>query len=329
MYFIDRTKDNSLIYHDREPPIADLAPIEGSVMVKPVPIVDVSTEPTVRLDDFFAALVPYALQQRAREYAERRDALVRDEVQREEDAAGILRSSLESMGLPQAIDAREQPSGLPETVAAHAEEIRSQGGMATLREKHDALLSTAATNLAMLDEGDRLLAEEAADDQRMKERWGTDWSRTGSTALNGKLLAESQKYRDVLNRANASDIIVKERIAKNEPGIAKLSLSDADLLSQLPSSNTASSSASPSTSAATARLRSVLTQLNSVKIARSSALQEIRTAAAHDDITKALIAASSDCVYESFFSSRLQQLYAPLQVSLVCQPLVCTILTIF
>jgi programmed cell death 6-interacting protein len=107
-------KDNDLIYLDPIPTPANLTPVAPASMVKPT-LPPAVSGPLDALHDgtgglgrpFFQTLVPYAVHQAISVYTDRVESLIRAEVaSRVEELDAVAASSLQSLGLPGALQVR-------------------------------------------------------------------------------------------------------------------------------------------------------------------------------------------------------------------------------
>ena len=109
----------------------------------------------------FAKLVPFAVHLAASIYVEKRDKLVDNELIGELEALTTkLHDLLQSLNLPGSLQALEKPLGLPSGLVAHAEEVRSQDGLARIRRSIDDIAKLKANNVAMYQEAAEMLSSE-------------------------------------------------------------------------------------------------------------------------------------------------------------------------
>ena len=74
-------------------------------------------------------------------------------------------------------------------------------------------------------QADKMLDEEQASDDQLRQQFKERWTRTASRQLTESIRSEASKYRTIINNAINSDSVVKERYAKHIEGIKLLSLS--------------------------------------------------------------------------------------------------------
>jgi len=136
--------DNDLIYN--EPVPETLPTAEAKAMVKAQPFVN-----DTQFQDPFAQLVPFAVRHAASVYVDRRQAAVMPVLAACDDHNDLLKATLASLSLPGALDALDNPKGVPAPLIERANEVRRNGGIGqllTLFERRDEL---AARNKKIID----------------------------------------------------------------------------------------------------------------------------------------------------------------------------------
>lgn len=130
----------------------------------------------------FEKLVPYAVHQAASIYADRRDRLVNQAIIADIDTMnGSIRDTLQSLNLPGSLQALEKPLGLPPSLISKAEELRQQDALQRLKRSLDDTHRIKTNDLAVYQEGLSLLEAERQEDDRARERFGTErWTRPPS-----------------------------------------------------------------------------------------------------------------------------------------------------
>ena len=126
----------------------------------------------------------------------------------------------------------------------------------------------------IIDESVKMLDIEEAEDNQLRDKHGSSkWSRTQSKDLNSATRNEGAKLTAVLQNAGASDGTLTSQFDANRDGIATLSQSADQLEQVLPSS----SNRTASHSAGLGELRSLLNQLDSLRLERDQLEREIET----------------------------------------------------
>ena len=162
----------------------------------------------------FAKLVPFAVHTATNIYVERRDRLVNTVIIEElESLTTKLRELLQSLNLPGSLQALEKPLGLPPGILAHAEELKQQGGVDKLLASIRDIDKLRANNLAIYQEAVEILRVEAAEDNKQRQRHGTDrWSRPPSVTAAGPLTEEVATNDGYIKSAENTDKLVRSKL---------------------------------------------------------------------------------------------------------------------
>lgn len=184
--------------------------------------------------DMFAGLVPVALHQALAACESRRSEFVNAEIMKLREATQTLNGVLASLNLPAAIEVTSG-GALPPSLVEKAEEVRSRGGIGSVRSLVTELPELLVRNREILDETERLLNEERDSDAKLRAQFKERWTRTPSEKLTEVFRSNLGKYREVINCAVGADQIVREKFEKNSNGIDLLSKSGAQLEEALPS----------------------------------------------------------------------------------------------
>ena len=99
------------------------------------------------------------------------------------------------MNLPAAIEALEQPIGIPKSVLERVAEVRSEGGMRSLSETVETLSVMASDAKERLKQCTAMLDEERASDDSNRRQYGGKWSVTPSSTLTNDMRQEISKRR--------------------------------------------------------------------------------------------------------------------------------------
>jgi len=310
-------KENDNIYHEPVPNESKLAPIEKKPIVKAIPLPE--SVHLIGEKDPFYRLVPFAITEKLSVYQERKDSLVRNEIRQIDEQNQIAIGSLSSMQLPGAIEALETPIGIPKTLQDKVNSIRQEGGIRLINELIETLNNLAREDTSILNEAIQKLDAEEKEDVEARQQFGNSWIRTPSHTLTPQLRQESAKFLQNIEHARKSDAFVIKRFNDQQQFIAKLSGTQEELLSLLPSSNGGGNSSS-----IVASLKQSLTLLDQLIAERSNLRQQLTNLSKNDDISSSLMGFQGDSEeifaqelkkYEAF-QTRLQQSYAT-QVSLL------------
>jgi programmed cell death 6-interacting protein len=252
----------------------------------------------------FQQLVPFAVHIAASIYEERRDRIVNTNIVQEIEVLNArIHETLRSLGLPGSLQALEKPLGLPAGLLSHAEEIRQSDAMNRLqRSFSDTTKLKSADELAFI-EGRETLQAEAAEDERLRMKYGTDrWIRPDSKSAAEKLYAQIAEIDGYLRSASNSDDLVKSKYRECEDMLRVLSSSDRDIGNFVPSSRRVT--IAPKLEAEAIRLRTCLNDLTRLESRRRRKIELVREKAKKDDINSTILAEAA----------RLERLYPNSQI---------------
>ena len=136
----------------------------------------------------------------------------------------MLSSALASMNLPSAIEALEQPIGLPPALLQRSQEVRNQGGARGLNDQWQTATALGQKDAEILDEAVRVLDEEAKEDEELRTQFRERWGRTPSKDLTNNLRDTVRTFRNKLEAAKKADQLVRGKIDTHIHFIESLSL---------------------------------------------------------------------------------------------------------
>ena len=141
-------KDNDLIYlgmrayfitfliSDPVPTFSSLPPIAKAPMVKPILLSEVKAPaPAITGTPLFRSLIPYAVRQSIALYNERKNTVIGKQLIPEwESMTSQDHTLLRELGLPGSLQAIEVSLGLPPSLVTHMDDVKSKGGVVTLKQ---------------------------------------------------------------------------------------------------------------------------------------------------------------------------------------------------
>ncbi|XP_034260119.1 programmed cell death 6-interacting protein isoform X2 [Pantherophis guttatus] len=299
-------KDNDFIYHDRIPDLKDLEPIGKVSLVKATPV----TLPlSQKFTDLFEKMVPMAVQQALAVYNQRKADLVNRSIGQMREATNLANGVLASLNLPAAI---EDVSGdsIPQSILQKSKSVIEQGGVEAIDQLMKDLPELLQRNREILDESLRILDEEEATDNELKNKFKERWQRTPSNDLYKSLRAEGTNFRNVLDKAVQADKQVKERYQSHRDTISLLCKSEQELNAAIPSANPAKTIQG---SEVVLILKSLLASLDEVKKQREQFENDLKSVN-FDMTSKFLIALAQDGALneEAISVTELDNLYGGL-----------------
>ncbi|KAJ2714904.1 pH-response regulator protein palA/rim20 [Coemansia spiralis] len=316
--------DNDVIYLAPVPSAASLAEIAPYRMAQPE-VPEMIENPGKFLGGeelgppLFRGLVPFVIHQAASLYEDRKDQLVnKDLVGALDELTADCESVLNSLNLPQALEAIQKPVGLPPSILIGADEIRSEGGYIGIKRLMDNALAANAAGAALLAAAETALDAEAAEDQRVRQgaAAGSERAqRVESAELTVAFRAEAAKYRDVLARARESDATIKTQVDTWAQFFSVLGSPRDEIERQVPQT-TNNPITDPHHSQIVARLQQFMCEVAVMKRERLKSVDKLRRVAAEDDITPSLneemqrLAANSTTPILQFELHQFEDLFA-------------------
>ena len=280
---------------DPVPPKSELKTLERANMALPKVPKEVS-EPGSFIGDqgefgppLFAQLVPFAVHVAASIYEERRDRLVNTSIVDElEILTTKLHDSLASLNLPGSLQALEKPLGLPPTLTSHAEEIRQADALTRVQRSFSDTARLKSSDEAIFQEGRELLQSEAAENQRLLMKYGSDrWSRPDSKTAAAKLYAQVDEIDGYLKSAASSDELVISKFKECEDMLRILASSDRDIGNFVPSSRRVA--IPPKLEGEVSRLRNCVNEFSRLESRRRRKIEALREKARKDDINSSIL----------------------------------------
>ncbi|RDW91533.1 hypothetical protein BP5796_02698 [Coleophoma crateriformis] len=316
-------KDNDLIYLNPVPPKSELKTLERANMAVARIPKEVS-EPSAFIGDhlefgppLFEKLVPFAVHVAASIYEERRDRLVNNNIIDElEIMTTKIHDTLRSLNLPGSLQALEKPLGLPPTLLSHAEEIRQADALTRLQRSFSDTAKLKASDESTFSEGRELLHAEAAENDRLLKKYGTDrWNRPDSKTAAGKLYTQVNEIEGYLKSAANSDELVVSKFRECEETLRILSGTDRDIGNFVPSSRRVE--IPPRLEGEVSHLRSCLNDVSRFESRRRRKIEALREKSKKDDINSSILAEAArlereypstalvPAHFEDFFEQRL------------------------
>ncbi|KAF9114815.1 pH-response regulator protein palA/rim20 [Mortierella sp. AM989] len=292
-------KDNDIIYLEPIPAETALTPIGKADMSKATVIPEIAN-PVPLMNEhnmllgvpLFSRLVPFAVHQAASVYTERKERIVKEDIGGKfDELTGVCYSQMQALNLPGALQALEQPVGLPPSLLSHIDEIHAEGGIHVLQEMLENVRTLSRQNASILDEIFEALQQEAEEDETMRHRFQGRWNRPTSASLTVAFVEQGRKHRETLETARKSDLIVKNKLEAFLTtwgrSLELLSSGRAEVERAVPNTINAPGSSDPEI---VDDLKMLLEEVDQMIRARRIKLEEVRRMADEDDIGPALVA---------------------------------------
>lgn len=202
-------KDNDFIYHQPIPSEAGLSAVAKLPAAKAIPVSELYQGQDIQRiigPDIFQKLVPMSVTETASLYDEEKAKLIRAETEKVETANGEMAASLDYLKLPGSLNILK--GGMDQEVTVDDEFRRwcqELAGHQPFIKAFDGLQDRKVEILAQLDQCSKQLDLEESVCEKMRSKYGADWSQQPSARLNTTLRGDIRTYRDTINEASASD----------------------------------------------------------------------------------------------------------------------------
>lgn len=203
------SKDNDFIYHQPIPNEASLPAIPKLPAAKAIPVSELYQGQDIQRiigPDIFQRIVPMAVTESASLYDEEKAKLVRAETERVEVANDEMAASLDYLKLPGSLDilkgAKDNDMGLDPEFSKWCEDLAGHEPFAQAFEQ----LSKDKTSVnALLDQSIKALDMEESVCEKMRSKYGDDWTQQPSSRLTTTLRSDIKNYRQAIEEASISD----------------------------------------------------------------------------------------------------------------------------
>ena len=203
------TKDNDFIYHQPVPSEAGLVAVAKLPAAKAIPVSELYQGQDIQRiigPDIFQKLIPMSVTESASLYDEEKAKLIRAETEKVETANGEMAASLDYLKLPGSLNilkgGMDQGMEVGEEFRGWCHELSDHkpftADFTDLQERKSEVL-------AQLDHCSKQLDLEESVCEKMRTKYGADWSQQPSARLNTTLRGDIRAYRDTVNEASASD----------------------------------------------------------------------------------------------------------------------------
>ncbi|KAL5032064.1 hypothetical protein BDV3_000659 [Batrachochytrium dendrobatidis] len=284
---LQANKDNDVIYMEIVPRAETLTAIAPARMVNPTPMPDTASLLKIIEKPLFKHLVPFEIHQAASEYAAKKDAIAKDVHDKLTESISIAFSTLASLNLPGAIEALEQPIGLPESVIRRSDEVRALGGEKGLESSFKTINTLSKRCWDIIKDTMEVLDKEAAEDQSLHIQFGAKWTRATSGSLADNLRDAEKRFRKKLQDADNSNRLVQTKMESQGHLIANLGLTRSELEASVPASTSGTTLALKDPNLR--QLKTLLEQLNASIKQRNDLIAKTKADVHNDDITPKLL----------------------------------------
>lgn len=313
-------RDNDMIYHQPVPAEANLPSIPKLPAAKPIPVSELYQGQDIQRiigPDIFQRIVPMAVTESSSLYDEEKAKLIRAEAERIEVADSELATSLDYMKLPGSLSIIKgtvsTDIGVDDDFRSWCTELAAHNPLSPV---FDTLRSSKTTILGTLDEAMKQLDMEESVCEKMRSKYGADWTQQPSSRLTVTLRSDARNYRSAVEEASTSDAqlyatfrqhesdldemrsagetdeaevlyqraMLKVGAGKKAPGLNNSDDTDGDLLG-----DTFDDEERQSIADQVERVEALLQKLNLVKRERTQVFKDLKDKVHTDDISSTLI----------------------------------------
>jgi hypothetical protein len=203
-------RDNDMIYHQPVPVEANLPSIPKLPAAKAIPVSELYQGQDIQKiigPDIFQRIVPMSVTESASLYDEEKAKLVRAETERVEGADDELAASLDYLKLPGSLNilkggSDQESMGVDEEFRRWCSELAGHSSFdptfERLREDKQGILSTLENSLKQLDMEESVC-------EKMRSKYGGEWTQQPSSRLTSTLRTDARSYRSAVEEASTSD----------------------------------------------------------------------------------------------------------------------------
>ncbi|KAK4691071.1 hypothetical protein P7C71_g5853, partial [Lecanoromycetidae sp. Uapishka_2] len=202
-------KDNDFIYHQTVPAEASLNAVPKLQAAKAIPVSDLYQGQDIQRiigPDIFQKIVPMSVTESASLYDEEKAKLVRAEAENVENSNGELAASLDYLKLPGSLNVlkggMDQETTVDEEFRRWCEEL---AGHEPFTRAFDQLQADKTSILSTLDSCTKQLDMEESICEKMRSKYGGDWTQQPSSRLTSTLRSDIRSYRGAVEEASGSD----------------------------------------------------------------------------------------------------------------------------
>jgi programmed cell death 6-interacting protein len=309
-------KDNDYIYHQTVPAEASLSPVTKVPAAKAIPLSELYQGQDIQRiigPDIFQKIVPMSVTESASMYDEEKAKLIRSEAEKVEQANGEMAASLDYLKLPNSLNVLkgglDQEMGVDREFEQWCQELANHqpfnSAFEQLQKDKQNVIDSLAKSTKQLDMEESVC-------EKMRSKYGADWTQQPSSRLTSTLRADIKSYRDTVDEAGNSDAQLFSTARQYEGDFEEMrnagEQGEADVLYQqgLIKAGQSSKSRSRSGDEGTlldedygeggisvadqiAKVEDLLKKLNLVKRERMQVLKDLKEKVHTDDISNVLI----------------------------------------
>lgn len=203
------TRDNDMVYHHIVPAEATIQPVPKLPAAKAIPVSELYQGQDIQRiigPDIFQRIVPLSVTESASMYDEEKAKLVRSEAEKVEQANGEMAASLDYLKLPQSLNVLK--NGVDQEMSSDSDFekwCRELSSHAPFAQAFEQLRRDKAVVLESLGKCTKNLDMEESVCEKMRSKYGGEWTQQPSSRLTSTLRGDIRSYRDTVDEASNSD----------------------------------------------------------------------------------------------------------------------------
>ena len=202
-------KDNDFIYHQTVPAEAGLSTVPKLPAAKAIPVSELYQGQDIQRiigPDIFQKIVPMSVTESASLYDEEKAKLVRAEAEKVETANDEMAASLDYLKLPGSLNVlkggMDQETSVDEEFRGWCEEL---AGHEPFGRAFEQLQSDKKNIQGILDTCTKRLDTEESVCEKMRTKYGGEWTQQPSSRLTTTLRGDIRSYQGAIDEASGSD----------------------------------------------------------------------------------------------------------------------------
>ena len=231
---------NSKIYHETVPSKVD----EIELMPFGQPAETELSKP-FEGQEILSRMVPPAVRELEEEYKKEVGAMMGQAFEITRQAEAIQGQFLAKYNLPAALHAVSGEQDLPDDLWTKIKQCKEKGGLNGLLQVLSGVATLAENNNSTLKKLFEQLAQEEAEDQAMRTKYGSTWSRLPSASLNQAYKKQLEYYKQKYDQGKAADDKVRGLIESKKELLSMVEMDKATLATKIPKPQGPTESMSP------------------------------------------------------------------------------------
>jgi len=223
--------DKNKVYRNPCPELANLPKALQKIMANPAlpPDYKENVEDSRELD----ALIPREVRQMIEQYKAKMMDFISQQLNQYENEDTVTQF-LSSLNLPASLETVLSSSSISDSLWRNISDVQGRGGTMYLNNMMQSLSKLPGEIKNRIEQSENIIKNEANEDQKLREQYGTKWNRRQSSDLNGNYVNTLNDYKNKLQQAMACDQNTINDIQNNLKYFDLLSLSREALDQKIP-----------------------------------------------------------------------------------------------